>query len=261
MSNLASVEPSIAAATSEGARTAGRSEHAAVAEAAAPLTTDGDTVPLYRTLLPPAAALHYALQLGAATGNAELRWQPTLETYGLQLDGRVEGGPSLRQVSDGGFDIAGLAPLRHTEQRTRRGMLATNFQRDAGRISFSGSGLQLPLARGSQDRLSWIVQLAAVVAAEPERRSAGAVVAIPVAGLRGEAGVWRFRALAAEAGVRADPGIGPIRFLRERQGLYDVEVEIWLDPARHFMPARLVMRTASGASALELVLIDAVFGP
>ena len=256
--------------------------------------SDADAVPLYRTRPPPPATLRYALQLGAASGAAELRWRPTLEHYALELEGRVDGGTTLRQASEGGFDVAGLAPDRHTEQRSRRGMLATNCQRDAGRISFSGSGLQLPLVRGSQDRLSWIVQLAAVLAAEPERGRPGAVVAIPVAGLRGESGVWRFRAVDAEAEagattasatkvvghdaaavvekdgatavsavVKTDgaPAASSVRWLRDRQGPYDVDVEVWLDPARHFLPSRVVMRTAAGAPVFQLVLRDAVFGP
>jgi len=47
--------------------------------------------------------------------------------------------------------------------------------------------------------LSWIVQLAAVLAAEPALRRPGAIVSIPVAGLRGEAAVWRFRTVEPEA--------------------------------------------------------------
>jgi hypothetical protein len=172
-----------------------------------PLATawpEPDSIPLYRTHLPPSATLRFAMRASGAAGTAELRWRPDGEAYELRLEGSVEGGPTLTQASDGGFDVAGLAPVRHTDARSRRGMLATNFQRDAGRISFSGSRAQVALARGSQDRLSWMVQLAAVLAAEPALRLPGAVVSIPVAGLRGEAAVWRFRTVEPEA-----PGTAP----------------------------------------------------
>jgi len=218
-----------------------------------------DPIPLYRTRLPPPATLRYALRVGDAAGTAELRWRPDGEAYGLRFEGRVDGGPTLTQVSDGGFDLAGLAPVRHTDARTRRGMLATNFQRDAGRISFSGSRTQLPLARGSQDRLSWMVQLASVLGAEPALREPGAVVSIPVAGLRGEAAVWRFRAVASEASADARLGPSLVRLLRDRQGPYDVDIEVVLDPAHHFLPASVSLRNANGVPALELALQDALF--
>ena len=218
-----------------------------------------DPIPLYRTRVPPPATLRYALRVSSAAGTAEIRWRPDGEAYGLRLEGRVEGGPTLTQASDGGFDVAGLAPVRHTDARTRRGMLATNFQRDAGRISFSGSRAQVALARGSQDRLSWMVQLAAVLAAEPALRQPGAVVSIPVAGLRGEAAVWRFRTVDSDA--TADLPVGPplVRLVRERQGPYDVDIEVALDPARHFLPATVRLRTANGVTVLDLALQEAAF--
>jgi hypothetical protein len=218
-----------------------------------------DPIPLYRTRMPPPATLRYALRVAGATGMAELRWRPEGEAYGLRFEGRVEGGPTLTQASDGGFDSAGLAPVRHTDARTRRGMLATNFQREAGRISFSGSRAQVPLARGSQDRLSWMVQLAAVLGAEPALRQPGAVVSIPVAGLRGEAAVWRFRTVESEATGDAPAGPALVRLVRDRQGPYDVDIEVALDPARHFLPATLSLRSANGVTALELALQEAAF--
>ena len=221
-----------------------------------------ESIPLYRTRVPPAATLRFALRVGAADGMAELRWRPEAETYGLRFEGRIEGGPTLTQGSDGGFDGAGLAPVRHTDARTRRGMLATNFQREAGRISFSGSRAQVALARGSQDRLSWMLQLAAVLAAEPALRRPGAIVSIPVAGLRGEAAVWRFRTVEPEAVVALAPALQPlVHLVRDRQGPYDVDIAVALDPARHYLPATLSLRTANGLPALELELREAVIEP
>ena len=59
--------------------------------------------------------------------------------------------------------------MRFTDTRIRRATVAANFQREAGvngggKISFSGSAQELPLVPGVQDRVSWMVQLAAIVA-------------------------------------------------------------------------------------------------
>jgi hypothetical protein len=47
-----------------------------------------------------------------------------------------------------------------------------SFQRELGKITYSGPTWNTLLI-GSQDRLSWMIQLAAVVAAEPQRLQEG----------------------------------------------------------------------------------------
>jgi hypothetical protein len=47
--------------------------------------------------------------------------------------------------------------------------------------------------------------------------------------------------------------------VRDRQGPYDVDIEVALDPARHFLPATLSLRSANGVTALELALQEAAF--
>jgi len=109
--------------------------------------------------------------------------------------------------------------------------------------------------------LSWIVQLAAVLAAEPALRRPGAIVSIPVAGLRGEAAVWRFRTVEPEAPTQPSAMQPLIHLVRDRQGPYDVDIAVALDPAHHFLPATLSLRTATGVPSLELVLRAAVVEP
>ena len=139
---------------------------AAVAEAS--IDAGGDElVPVYRTRLPPAMTLRYQMSRGILHGTGELQWRPAADHYELRLEGRVAGLAILTQTSAGGFDAAGLAPLRFTDQRMRRAAVAANFQRDADKITFSGPSAELPLLPGEQDRLSWMVQLAAIAAAEP----------------------------------------------------------------------------------------------
>ncbi|MDE2629314.1 MAG: hypothetical protein KGL99_19390, partial [Burkholderiales bacterium] len=139
----------------------------AAAPAPAPASTGDEAIPHYRTRLPPPITLRYEMHRGFLRGTGDLVWRPQGEHYELRFDGRVAGLAVLTQVSSGGFDAAGVAPERFTDQRLRRGTTAANFQRAAGKITFSGPATEFVLRDGAQDRLSWMVQLAAIVAAEP----------------------------------------------------------------------------------------------
>ena len=228
-------------------------ESAASAVPEAALFADA-SIPLYRTRIPPPATLHYTLRRGSLRGNAEMQWRPTAEGYALRLDGSIAGATVLSQTSEGGFDTAGLAPLRYTDRRQRRQLLATNFQREAGKISFSGSSNEFALRRGAQDRLTWMLQLAAVAAAEPERLVPGGAIEIAVAGIRGDAAVWAFRCVGVES---VDTEVGPlpgVKLVRESAGPYDTTVEVWLDPQRDYFPLRVLLRSANDAQTLELAL-------
>ncbi len=225
----------------------------AAAVAAAPASSEGE-IPLYRTLFPPPLTLRYELRRGALSGTGELQWRPAGGRYELRLEGRLAGFSVLVQTSQGGFDDAGIAPLRFTDQRMRRDVRAANFQRDVGKITFSGPATEYPLLIGTQDRLSWMIQLAAVAAAEPQRMAPGGKVALYVVGARGDADIWVFRYAAHET-VQTETGpVRAVKFAREPRTLYDTTVEAWLDPARHHLPVRARLSTSPDGEALELLL-------
>ena len=215
-----------------------------------------DAIPLYATQMPPAMLLRYQVRRGGLQGTGELRWRPQGERYELDFDARIGPLKLLSQVSTGGFDSAGIAPLRFTDQRTRRPMQAVNFQREAGKVSFSGPGTEFALRAGMQDRLSWMLQLAAIVAAEPALRVAGAKVALRVVGAQGDASTWAFRCLgnAATTDEGEDTPSGLLAYLREPREPYDTTVKVWLDPAHHHLPVRARLKAGPGDPGLALVL-------
>lgn len=249
--SAASVEPA-APVVAEPASAVAVAAAASAASAPAP-TALGEAPPLYRTLLPPAGTLRYELQRGRLTGSGELLWRPQGARYELSLDGSVIGLRVLTQVSQGGLAPEGLAPERFTDQRARRPMQAANFRRESGRIAFSAATQEFPLWPGVQDRLSWMLQLAAIVAAEPARWVAGERIVLQVVGARGDAGVWVFQVGATE---EVDSPSGPVPALhlrREPRQPYDTGVEVWLDPARHHLPVRALQRSGED-ERLELRL-------
>ena len=226
------------------------------ADSAPPGAAGDDEIPVYKTLIPPPVTLSYELHRGLLGGTGTLFWRPAGDRYEARLEARVAGLAVLTQVSEGGFDDAGLAPNRFTDQRMGREVRAANFQREHGKITFSGPSNEFTLLIGAQDRLSWMVQLAAVVAAEPRRVAPGGKVALYVVGARADASMWVFRSAGEET---VDTPGGPVRavkFSRDARGPYDTQADAWLDPARHYLPVRARLGSGGDGDALDLVLRD-----
>ena len=220
-----------------------------------------ETIPHYRTQVPPAVTLRYDMQRGPLHGNGEIQWRPGAERYELKLEGRVAGLTLLAQTSQGGFDASGIAPQRFTDRRIRRPLTAANFQREAGKITFSGPQTEYPLHAGAQDRLSWMIQLGAIVAAEPALGVAGTRVVMFVSGSHGDAGVWVLRCVGPEAVNTRSGNVAAIKFTREPRVLYDTTVEVWLDPRRHHLPLRATLRAGPNDDGLDLRLQEMDLSP
>jgi hypothetical protein len=160
-----------------------------------------------------------------------------------------------------GFDDAGIAPVRYTDRRRYRGTQAANFRRDAGKVTFSGPAVGHPLPPGAQDRLSWMLQLAAIAAAEPSLVGPGGRVSFLVVGARGDADVWTFIHGGEETLALPEGSAATVRLLREPGRAFDTRAEVWLDPARHYLPVRARLSNASDSDALLLVLREVLQPP
>ena len=220
---------------------------------AAPAVAGGITLPAYATRLAPAATLRYAMQRGDARGQAELRWRPADGRYTLTLESAGDGLPQLGSASAGSLDATGIAPERYTESRRGRDQRAVNFQAASGRITYSQPSLQHDWLPGAQDRLSWMLQLPAVLEAEPSLRETGRELRLYVAGTRGDAEGWTFDVLGRET-LETPAGAVPaaLRLRRSPRRPYDVQVDVWLDPGRHHLPVRLLLQPAGTVSELSL---------
>jgi hypothetical protein len=220
-----------------------------------PTTAPGAQVPTYATQPAPPVTLVYEMQRGARTGRAELRWRPSAGRYELELDASGFGPQAPGSASAGAFDAAGLSPERHVDRRRGRDQRAVNFQREGGFISFSGPQLTHTLQAGAQDRLSWMLQLPAILQANPALSAPGAQISLWVASARGESDVWTFTVQGSEAldlpGGRVETAL---RLLRRPLRPYDTQVEIWLDPARQHLPVQLLLALRPGGEPTELRL-------
>jgi Protein of unknown function (DUF3108) len=213
--------------------------------------------PIYPTQIPPAITLRYRLRRGAWSGVGELDWQPSGTRYQARLEGRVMGIRAMVWLSEGALDAAsGIAPQRFSDQRHGKSLQTATFDRRAGQISYTDASPSVSLAAGTQDRLSWMLQIAAIAQADPQRLRTGAHTSFWVSGARGDADIWSFESRGPE---RVNTELGPMRatkLVREPRKPKDTRVEVWLDPKRHCLPIRAKLANADGGDALELLLQD-----
>jgi hypothetical protein len=223
---------------------------------AASAAVQAEPVPVYRTVLPPPFKLRYQLNRGFFSGTGDLSWKPAGDHYEARLEGSLAGMNLLTQVSSGLIDEHGLAPLRYTDTRSRRGTAAANFQRDKGKITYSGPQVEFPLVPGAQDRVSWMVQIGAILNAQPQLAAPDTNRTMRPSGAAGDADVWVFRYVGTE-NLRSDVGSWrTVKFTREPRKAYDRSVEVWLAPSRQHLPVRARFTANAGGDAFELLLRD-----
>jgi hypothetical protein len=227
------------------------------ADGRAPVAGDAP-LPVYPTVMPPALRLRYIQRRGEALSEVEVSWQPAPGRYTLSWRGSAANGQPLGRASQGVLQGHGIEPERYTESRRGREQRAVNFQRDAGLITFSGPQRRVPLSAGAQDRLSWLLQLAGVMSADPGLASPGREVSMRVAGPAGDADVWQFIVQGGEPDA-ADAGVpGALHLRRQALRPYDTQVDVWLDPGRYHLPVRVVLRAHPDGAVSELILQESL---
>jgi len=228
---------------------------ASTAASASAIPGAGETPPpVYPTRLPSAATLHYQVRRGFLQGDGQIRWRPAGDAYRLVLEASIAGLTLLVQTSEGTLDRHGLAPVRFLDQRARRAAQAANFVRESGRITFSGTAVEWPLVAGVQDRLSWMIQLAGIVAADPALLHGGSRITMAVVGARGDADVWSLRYVGEEKVETPSGSIAAFKLVREGRGPNETTAEVWLDPARSYLPVRATLGNSSGSPEYDLLL-------
>jgi hypothetical protein len=195
----------------------------------------------------PSAVLHYEVAVQARgialAGTARLDWQQDGEHYEARLELSAPGLRPRVQQSTGEISAAGLVPERFSDRS--RSEQATHFDRVAGRIVFSNNQPGADWVTGMQDRLSVVLQVAMLVAAQPARFAEGNEVAIPTATTR-EAGEWLFRVVGEENLALPGGAVRALKLERRPRREYDQRVELWLAPGQAYAPVRLRLTNADG---------------
>lgn len=199
---------------------------------------------------PPATELRYdvrATRKGlslSATGL--LRWLPTHTGYQARMEVKALLFGQRSQTSVGKLDPDhGLLPTRYGDKtRTEQ---ATHFDRTLTppMLRFSSNTPDEPLQAHTQDRLSVLLQLAAMWAGDPRRFGPGDTVTLHTAGPR-DADLWTFE-VGAVAPLSVPLGtLDAIHLVRAPTRPYDNRVELWLAPTLGYVPARILWTQANG---------------
>ena len=176
-------------------------------------------------------------------GHAELQWRHDGQQYEARLEASAPLLPSRVQRSQGRITPEGLAPTYFSDRS--RSEQATHFDREKGRIVFSNNRPDAPLAAGMQDRLSVVLQLAALVAGQPERYPAGAQIVVPTASTR-EAENWVFTVVGEENLQLPGGAMRALKLQRLPRKEFDQKVELWLAPRMDYAPVRLRLTNPNG---------------
>ncbi|NBX63295.1 MAG: DUF3108 domain-containing protein, partial [Betaproteobacteria bacterium] len=174
---------------------------------------------------------------------AEFSWQHNGQRYDSKLEVGAFLLGSRSQTSQGSLGAEGLLPQRFGDKY--RTEVASHFQRDKGMISFSNNAPEVPMLKGAQDRLSVVMQIAALLSAEPERYSVGTMLSFQTVATR-DAEVWLFLVEKAETLQLPYGEVPTIKINRKPRKEFDQTIELWFAPSIDYLPVRLKVTNANG---------------
>jgi hypothetical protein len=174
--------------------------------------------------------------------NGELVWISANGGYEASLMFGAFGQKRI-QTSRGQIGAEGLMPERFSDKF--RSELAAHFNRRQGKVTFSANTPDAPLLAGAQDRLSVLIQLAALVASAPERYSSATTLTIQTIGPR-DADLWLFTVGGTDTLTLPGGSVEVIKLTRNPRQAYDQQVDIWLAPSLGYLPARIRITEGSG---------------
>ena len=174
---------------------------------------------------------------------AEFSWQHDGQRYDSKLEVGAFLLGSRSQTSQGTLGAEGLMPQRFGDKfRTE---VASHFQRDKGVVSFSNNAPEVSMLKGAQDRLSVVMQIAALLSAEPDRYPVGTMLSFQTVATR-DAEVWLFLVEKAETLQLPYGDVPTIKINRKPRKEFDQTIELWFAPSIDYLPVRLRVTNANG---------------
>lgn len=200
------------------------------------------------TAIPGSARMQYEVEVVWAgqvrSGQADLQWRHDGSQYQARME--LTGANLTRvQTSTGRITAEGLAPSRFSDKRGKEE--ATHFDRDKGKVVFSNNKPEADLQAGAQDRLSVMLQLAAMAGGDPAAFAPGRAITVQTADTRG-AEPWTFTVVGEEELQLPGGARRALKLQRMPRKEYDYKLELWLAPGMDYAPVRLRLTYPNGDS-------------
>lgn len=199
---------------------------------------------------PPTGKQNYAVTFtkngNPNSGKARLEWQHDGTQYKINLTASYFGISMFEQTSVGQMSPQGLLPSRFGDKRAGKSEVAAHLNHDAGVIIFSANTAQAPLLAGAQDRVSLIVQIAGLLAADPARYTPSTSFHMQTVSAN-LAEPWLFTVNELES-ITLPTGqeIFALHVTRNPRREYDQKVELWFAPDRSYTPIRFRFTETNG---------------
>ncbi|MDP4622054.1 MAG: DUF3108 domain-containing protein [Hydrogenophaga sp.] len=175
--------------------------------------------------------------------DGQFEWTVEGDRYEASLAVRMVLLGTRTQTSVGRIGPQGLKPDRFGERQ--RDETATHFDYEGQRVRFSRNRPDAPLLPGTQDRLSVILQLAALMQARPSDFEVGSEVNMPVASSRAVED-WRWQVGDLETLVLPKGSMIARRLTRPALHERDNTVELWMAPSLQHLPIRIRITQRNG---------------
>ena len=173
----------------------------------------------------------------------ELLWQANATHYEARLEIGAFLLGSRTQTSSGAIGAEGLMPERFID--SSRNAAPVLFQRDQNTLHFNANGSELPLLKGTQDRLSVVLQLSTLLAGEPERYPSGTMLSIPTVSQQ-DVEVWSLLVEKEESLALPYGTVLALKLSRVPRNPTDQRIEMWFAPSLNYLPVRLRLTNADG---------------
>lgn len=200
--------------------------------------------------MPPSRELTYQVRATrkglTLPAQSRLAWSLDGGRYHASLEIRAPLAGSRTQTSVGSAaPETGLQPERFGDRNRQEQAAHFDRSRSPALIRFSGNTPDSALLPHSQDRLSVLVELAALMLASPQRLGAGESVVLHTAGAR-DADLWRF-VVEGRPTLNLDNGpMDTVHVVRAARQAYDTRIELWMAPSLGYLPARMLWTQGNG---------------
>lgn len=196
-----------------------------------------------RASLPAAATYAYRTsdsRYPSFSGQTTIEWRfdGDAQRYETRLRTTVFDVAIAEITSTGAVRGFGLAPERYVQKTATRAAVAVNIDWSRRVVTFSRRSDERPAREGIQDRLSFQFQLMALAQNLPDAFAPGARVSMQVAGT-GDVETYDFLVVGSETLTLEEGPIETVKLDRPKGPGAETRVEVWLAPARRWLPVML----------------------